>query len=76
MVDKVEVTVIDLEKKHKGKSGYEGMYSVAKHVYMDNGEADTIGFAIDKENLKIFRAKIDAVLIDDDKHTKMKKITI
>ena len=23
MVDKVEVTVTDLEKKHKGKSGYE-----------------------------------------------------
>ncbi|CAN5892121.1 hypothetical protein BH23THE1_BH23THE1_33090 [soil metagenome] len=41
------------------------MYSVAKHVYMDNGEVDTIGFAIDKENLKILRAKIDAVLIDE-----------
>ena len=51
MVDKVEVTVTDLEKKHKGKSGYENMYSVAKHVYMDNGIVDTIGFAIDKENL-------------------------
>ena len=50
MVDKVEVTVTDLEKKHKGKSGYENMYSMAKHVYMDNGEVDTIGFAIDKEN--------------------------
>ena len=67
MVDKVEVTVTDLEKKHKGKSGYENMYSVAKHVYMDDGEVDTIGFAIDKENLKILRAKIDAGLIDDDK---------
>ena len=32
MLDKVEVTVTDLEKKHKGKSGYENMYSVAKHV--------------------------------------------
>ena len=67
MVDKVEVTVTDLEKKHKGKSGYENMYSVAKHVYMDDGKIDTIGFAIDKENLKILRAKIDAMLIDDDK---------
>jgi hypothetical protein len=28
------------------------MYSVAKHVYMDDGDVDTIGFAIDKENLK------------------------
>ena len=33
------------------------MYSVAKHVYMDNGKIDTIGFAIDKENLRILRAK-------------------
>ena len=46
------------------------MYSVARHVYMDDGEVDTIGFAIDKENLKILRAKIDAVLIDDDKPIK------
>lgn len=65
MVDKVEVTVTNLSKKHNGKAGYEGMYSVAKHVYMDNGEVDTIGFAIDKENLNVLRAKIDAVLIDD-----------
>ncbi len=43
------------------------MYSVAKHVCMDNGEVDTVGFAIDKENLKILRAKIYAMLIDDDK---------
>ena len=42
MVDKVEVTVTDLEKKHKGKSGYKNMYSVAKHVYMDNGLVDII----------------------------------
>jgi predicted N-acyltransferase len=67
MVDKVEVTVTDLQKKHKEKSGYENMYSVSKHVYMDNGIVDTIGFAIDKENLQILRAKIDAVLVDDDK---------
>ena len=43
------------------------MYSVAKHVYMDDGKVDTIGFSIDKENLKILRAKIDAMLIDDSK---------
>jgi hypothetical protein len=67
MVDKVEVTVTNLERKHKGKSGYENMYSVAKHIYMDNGEVDTIGFAIDKENLRILKAKIDAALIDDSK---------
>ena len=67
MVDKVEVTVTDLEKKHKGKAGYEGMYSVARHVYMDDGKVDTIGFAIEKENLKILRARINAMLIEDDK---------
>jgi hypothetical protein len=69
MVDQVEVTVTDLEKKHKGKSGYENMYSVAKHVYMDDGEIDTIGFAIDKENLLILRAKIYGMLIDENKRT-------
>jgi hypothetical protein len=75
MVDKVEVTVTDLEKKHKGKSGYEKRYSVTTHVYMDDGKVDTIGFAIDKENLKILRTKIDAILIDDNKPNKVKKIT-
>lgn len=70
MVDKIEVTIPDLEIKYKGKSGYEEMYSVAKHVYMDNGEIDTIGFAIDRQNLRILRAKIDAMLIDDGKPTK------
>ncbi len=51
------------------------MYSVAKHVYMNDGVVDTIGFAIDKENLKILRTKIDAILIDDNKPNKVKKIT-
>jgi hypothetical protein len=41
------------------------MFSVAKHVIMDNGEVDTIGSAINKENRPVLRAKIDAVLIDD-----------
>ncbi len=67
MVDKVEVTVTDLSKKHNGKAGYKNMDSVAKHVCMDNGEVDTIGFAIDKKNLRILKAKIDAALIDDGK---------
>ena len=53
MVDKVVVTVTDLDKKHPGKSDYEDMYSVAKHVYMDDGNIDTTGFAIDKENQDI-----------------------
>jgi hypothetical protein len=65
MVDKVEVTVTDLKQKHPGKSGYEGMYSVAKHIYQDDGEIVSDGFAIDKENLLILRAKIMAILIDE-----------
>jgi hypothetical protein len=73
MVDKIEITVTNLEKKHPEKSGYENMYSVAKHVYMDKGEIDTIGFAIDKENLRILRAKIDAMLTDDNKPNKNNK---
>ena len=35
------------------------MYSIAKRVYMDDGKVDTVGFAIDKENFKILRAKIE-----------------
>lgn len=41
------------------------MFSVAKHVIMDNGEVYTIGSAINKENRPVVRAKMDAVLIDD-----------
>jgi hypothetical protein len=67
MVDKVEVTVTDLEKKHPSKSGYQGMYSIAKHIYQDDGEIIHDGFAIDKENLLILRAKIMAILIDENK---------
>ena len=50
------------------------MYSVAKHVYMDDGKIDTIGFAIDKENLKILRAKINSMLIDENKVNNKKKL--
>ena len=74
MVDKVEVTVTDLSKKHNVKQGYENMYSVAKHVYMDNEEVDTVGFAIDKESLRVLRARIDAALIDVDKPNNKKKL--
>ncbi|TVP41367.1 hypothetical protein [Candidatus Nitrosocosmicus arcticus] len=65
MADKVEITVTDLAKKHPGKSGYEGMYSVAKHIYQDDGEIVHDGFAIDKDNLLILSAKIMAILIDE-----------
>ena len=70
MVDRVEVTVTDLEKKHNGKPGHENIFSVAKHVYRDDGKVDTIGFAIDKQNLEILSAKIDAMLIDELKPKK------
>ncbi len=65
MVDEIVVTVTDLEKKHPGKSGYEGMYSVAKHIYQDDGEIVHDGFAIDKEDLLMLRDKIMAILIDE-----------
>jgi hypothetical protein len=67
MVDEIEVTVTDLQKKHPGKPGYEGMYSIAKHMHQDDGEVLIDGFTIDKENLRILGAKIDAIFIDDDK---------
>lgn len=74
MVDEIEVTVTDLEKKHPGKSGYKGMYSIAKHIYQDDGEILSDGFALDKENLIILRAKLDALFIDENKaHDKKPK---
>jgi hypothetical protein len=72
IVDKIEVTVTDLEKKHKGKSGYEGMFSIAQHIYQDDGEIQNDGFAVDKENHRSLRAKINAMLIDDGKPTNKK----
>jgi ribosomal protein L36 len=65
MVDNIEITGTDLFKKHSGKSGYEGMYSIAKHMYQDYDEIVHSGFAIDKENLLILKAKIRAILIDE-----------
>jgi hypothetical protein len=65
MADRIEVTVTDLEKKHPGKSGYEGVYCIAKHISQDDGENLSDGFAIDKENLLILRAKIMSILIDE-----------
>lgn len=50
-------------------------FSVAKHVIMDNGEVDMIGSAIDKENLHVLRANIDAVLKDDSNKIERIKLT-
>jgi hypothetical protein len=65
MVDEIVVTVTDLAKKHPGKPAYKGFYSLAKHIYQDDGVKVSDGFAIDKENLLILRAKIMAILIDE-----------
>lgn len=40
------------------------MYSVAKHIYQDDGDVVTASFALDNANLEILRAKIMAILID------------
>lgn len=65
MVDEIVVTVTDSAKKHPGKSGYEGIYFLPKHTYQDDGVIVTDGFAIDRENLEVLRAKIMAILIDE-----------
>ena len=65
MVDKVEIAVTDLSKKHPGKPAYKGFYSLTKRIYQDDGEIVTEGFGLDKENLEILRAKILAILIDE-----------
>ena len=65
MTDEAVVTVTDLAKKHPGKPAYQGFYSLAKHIYQDDGVMVSDGFAIDKENLLILRAKIAAILIDE-----------
>ena len=49
------------------------MYSISKHVYMDDGNIDSTAFAVDKENSKILKGKIDAMLIDDDKDKPSRK---
>ena len=41
------------------------MYSIAKHIYQDDGEIVTESFAIDKENLLILGAKVMAILTDE-----------
>jgi hypothetical protein len=74
LVDELKVTVTNLAKKHSGKSGNEEMFSIAKHIYQDDGEILNNGFAIDKENHKILRAKINAMLIDDGKPTNKKRL--
>jgi hypothetical protein len=49
MVNKLEVAGTDLEKTIKENLDIN-IFSVAKHVYMDKGEVDTIGFALIRES--------------------------
>jgi hypothetical protein len=65
MVDIEEVYVRDLYKKHNGRELYKEFYSIVKKIYQDNGEVVNEGFALDKEALKVLRAKIMAILIED-----------
>ena len=65
MVDIVEIYVKDLYEKHNKREEYKGLYSIGKKVYEDDGEVDDDGFAVDKENLRILKARIDAMLLDD-----------
>ena len=67
MVDKVEVTVTDLEKNIKVNQDTRTCILWLNMSTWIMEIVDTIGFAIDKENLRILRAKIDAGLIDEDK---------
>ena len=65
MVDIEEVYVRDLFKKHNSNELYKGFYSIGKKIYQDDGEVFNPGFALDMKNLKIPRAKIMAILIED-----------
>jgi len=65
MVDIEEVYVRGLYKKYNGRELYKEFYSIGKKIYQDNGEVVNEGFALDKEALKVLRAKIMAILIED-----------
>ena len=67
MTDLEEVYIRDLFKKHKGRPEYKGLYSLGKKIYQDNGEIYNEGFALDEENLRILKARIEAIFIDETK---------
>ena len=67
MVDIEEIYIRDLYKKHNGREEYKGFYAIGKKIYQDDGEIKNEGIAIDKENLLVLKARIDAVLIDETK---------
>ena len=65
MTDSEEVYVRDLFKKYKGRPEYKGLFSIGKKIYQDDGEIYNEGFAIDEENLRILKARIDAMFIEE-----------
>jgi hypothetical protein len=76
MADNVKIIVSDLFKKNDGKSGYANMYSIAKHLYQDDGVIVRDSFEIDKKNLLILRAKIMAILIDEPSPMKSRQTKV
>ena len=73
MTDIEEVYIRDLLKKYNGRPEYKSLYSIGKKIYQDDGEIYNEGFAIDEENLRILKARIDAMFIDDTKPKKQVK---
>jgi len=67
MVEKEEVFVTDLYKKHNGKEIFKGFYTVGKRIYRDDGKIVFQSIALDREALEILRAKIMAIFIEDIK---------
>ncbi|WP_458743277.1 hypothetical protein [Candidatus Nitrosocosmicus sp. T] len=67
MADIEEVYVRDLFKKYKGRPEYKGLFSIGKKINRDNGEIYNEGFALDEENLRILKARIEAMLLDEIK---------
>ncbi len=67
MADIEEIYVRDLYEKHNKREEYRGLYSIGKKIYRNDGEINKEGFALDKENLLILKARIDAILIDETK---------
>jgi hypothetical protein len=67
VTDIEEVYVRNLFKKYNQWPKYKGFYSIGKKNYQDDGEIYNEGFAIDEENLRILKARIEAIFIDETK---------
>lgn len=73
MADSEEVYVRDLFKKYKERPEYKGLFSIGKKIYQDDGEVYNEGFALDAENLRILKARIEAILLDETKPKNQEK---